>query len=373
MLKGYRITKRVFFGFLGLILFFFVQPIHAASISETSSEEKTAKGLGFGFQDVVAEFHGFLNMEYFDFGKDSGHPNSSFDSHNFYISTRAEIAPDVVLFGEVEHEHGATIKVDRAFIDWELLDQLTLRAGRFYVPFSYERINYWAPVRLMTSRPFLVDIPFHEWSDSGLEVFGRMGMFGYDLSLVNGPFALTENGIPITDVRDNNKNKTGVARLNFYPLSSFQAGIAYGEGVYDSAGQLGYKLYEVDARFRKGPLDVWFEYDKRTGDDEPCVAAPLSTCDPLFSGDVAGKDGFYVAVTYNVLENVKHAHYLKPIIRYDQIRTLNPDQGAKRETVGLNWSPKPHMVLKSEYQWTQEFGQADLEDNGFMLAIVLDF
>lgn len=70
----------------------------------------------------------------------------------------------------------------------------------------------------MVSRPLTTDIPFHEWSDTGIDLFGRFGMFGYEAALITGPLALTEEGIPITDIRDNNQNKAWVGRINAYLL-----------------------------------------------------------------------------------------------------------------------------------------------------------
>ncbi len=341
------------------------------AVAAEYAEERPVKGLLFGSPDTFVELHGFINAEFFYFQKDAEHL-PSFDVHNFYLSAKAQIAPSISLFGEIEHEHGATVKVDRAFVDWELAAPLTLRMGRFYVPFSFERVYYWAPVRLMTSRPYTVDIPFHEWSDSGVEAFGRLGMVGYDFSVVNGPFALTENGIPITDVRDTNRNKAVVGRINLFPVTGFQLGGAYASGKYDATDKLGYRLYELDARLHYDRLDLWAEYDRRTGDDEPCDSSVVG-CAPLFTGDPASKSGYYVLAAYDVVRAAPGIHYLRPIARYDTISNVESHSGKRRVTLGLNWSPKPHLVFKSEYQWSNDFGAPEAKDNGVMLAVVADF
>ncbi|MBI1823284.1 MAG: hypothetical protein HY200_04125 [Nitrospirae bacterium] len=360
------------FYFIVMMVFFIVSPNAKGEDYPENSKEQFGKGLLFGVPDINVEWHGFISVEYFDNQADAENPIPSFDSHNFYLSARAEIGTELVLFGEVEHEHGATVKIDRAFMDWQIEPYLTFRIGRFYVPFSYERVNYWAPARPMASRPFLVDIPFHEWSDSGIEILGRTGMIGYDFSIVNGPTALTENGIAITDDRDNNRNKAVVGRLNFFPLPLLQAGVAYAQGIYNIAGDKAYQLYEVDARWRPGKFDIWFEYDKRTGDDEGC-SANSPPCDPAFTGDVANKEGYYVLASYNLIEDRKRIHYLKPILRFDTIKSSDAGSGYRRETVGLNWSPFAHFLLRSEYGYTQEIDQPNLANDGYMLSAVIDF
>jgi hypothetical protein len=367
-----------------LLLFFGLSVLASALPAQAQDGNMTVPGILYGSPDSYAEFHGFVVLEFYDFQKDGetvGYsPINTFDPHNFYLSARAKIASDLTVFGEIEHEHGAIIKVDRALIDWELAKFLTLRIGRFYVPISYERTHYWAPARMMTSRPFLVDIPFHEWADTGIEAVGRVGLLGYDLSVVNGPRALTENGIPITDVQDNNNNKAVVGRLNFFPASFIESGAAYAAGRYEdydptgTAPKLAFRIYELDARIHPGRLDVWMEYDRRFGDDEPCNFATDATCNPDFTGDPAGKVGYYALVAYNIIQNEKNINYLKPIVRYDKIENVDSKTGNKRVTAGLNWSPKPHFVIKTEYQWTTEFPKTVKQaNNGAMVSVVADF
>jgi hypothetical protein len=345
----------------------------AAPLDQEKAQDpdEMIRWLLFGSPGQRIEFHGFLNFEGYAFQDQAEHDKSSFDLHNFYLAAKAPITRDIALFGEVEYEHGATIRLDRAFVDWTVHSLLTLRMGRFYVPVSYERAHYWAPIRPMTGRPLPVDIPFHEWADTGFELFGRQGWFGYDVGVVNGPFALTENGIPITDVRDNNDNKTPFARLNLYPERGIEAGVAYSQGAFDRNGDLKFKLLEIDSRLHRGPLDVWAEYDRRFGDDEPAEGEP--GYEPLFTGDRGRKEGYYVLVACQVASGRRMLNYLKPMVRFDRLEVLDAHSGLRRLTVGLNWSPEPHVVFKSEYQWTDEFGGPHLRNNGAMMSVVADF
>jgi len=336
--------------------------------------EEAVKGLLLGSSDLGAEVHGFVNLEYYALQRDSDHPNNSFDIHNVYLSTKAHVASAVTLFAELEYEHGSTVKLDRAFIEFEIARALTLRAGRFSSPFSYERVHYAAPVRLMTSRPFAADIAFHEWVDTGVEAFGRIGRFGYNLAVLNGPRGLTEAGIPNFDVISTHKNKTVLGRLNFYSTPYLEGGVAGSAGAYDPDSRRWFYLAELDARFRRGPLDVWAEVDYRAGDDEPCSAATQAGCDPSYVGDHANKLGYYVLVGYAVVEDSASAHYLKPVFRFDEIDDLKAHTAERRATAGLDWSPYPHVVLKSELQWIFAFGQPGLPSRaGFMMSAVADF
>jgi hypothetical protein len=336
--------------------------------------EEAVKGLLFGGVDLGVEIHGFVNLEYFAFRRDPAHPDNSFDIHNVYLSTKAHPSPAVTLFAELEYEHGSAVKLDRAFLDFEIGRELTLRAGRFSAPLSYERVHYAAPVRLMTSRPFSAEVAFHEWVDTGVEAFGRIGWVGYSLAVLNGPRGLTAAGIPAVDVTSSHGSKTVLARLNAYAAPFLEAGVAGSAGAYDSRGRRWFYLAEVDARIRAGRLDVWAEADYRTGDDEPCSAATQVGCEPTFVGERARKLGAYVVAGYAAVQGAPLAHYLKPVLRFDEIRDLAERSGKRRATAGLDWSPQPHVVLKSELQWTFPFGQPGRPRIvGFMASAVADF
>jgi hypothetical protein len=335
--------------------------------------EEAVKGLLFGSEEANVEIHGFVNLEYSAFQGDPAYPSNSFDIHNVFLSTKARVGPSVSLFAELEYEHGSEVKLDRAFIDFQILPVLALRLGRFSSPLSYERIHYAAPVRVLTSRPYSVDLAFHEWVDTGVELYGRAGWLGYSLALVNGPRGLTERGVPQLDVVDDNQNKTVVGRVNVYPAPFLETGVAASAGAYDPDGKRWFYLAEVDARLRRGPLDLWAEADYRAGDDEPCSADADAGCNPSYAGDHAAKLGYYALASYAVVQGAPWAHYLKPVARYDEIRDLAAGTGKRRVAVGLNWSPYSHVLLKSEVQMTFAIGRETSSSYGAMVSAVADF
>jgi hypothetical protein len=241
------------------------------------------------------------------------------------------------------------------------------------VPLSYERLHYRAPARLTTSRPLFVDIAFHEWSDIGLELFGRLARFGYDLALVNGPSGLTEAGVPNFDEIDINRDKTVVARLNFYPTDWIEAGIAGALGAYAFQGGGRFRLAEADARVRRGPLDVWAEVDWRNADSEPCSFAADAACPATYAGDHGNKLGYYLLASYDLVRSRPYAHYLRPLVRFDAVSDLVAGVTTRRVTGGLDWSPLPHVVVKAEYQWRFGSGVLGVMSDGVMASVVADF
>lgn len=359
-----------------------------------SSAQEEIYGIKFGTAGTFAEFHGFLNARYFDFEKDSdqGLDNgvSTLDVHNLYIAALAKVHPRVSIFGEVEYEHtggikagesgGVEIRIDRAFIDWKVVDQyLTLRIGTFNPPFGYELAEYVAPIRKFESRPIYVEeIIFHEWVDTGLWGRGQLksplGGILYDLSVLNGPDSLKgEDG---RQNRDNNSDRTVLGRIALAPnigeAGYSEVGFSYTKGKYDAAAQKEFKMIGVDARVQLMGLDLRGEYAKRSGDDEGAVRAD--------------EKGYYVQASYKILQGRTLINYLEPKIRYDQSEVdkdtggknkiektqLTEDDEFSRITVGINWSPYPHFLFKTEYQFIDE-DKADLDNDGFMISAVVDF
>lgn len=338
-----------------------------------SEEALRGLTLAIGNEDLGVEVHGFVNLEYSALLNDPDHPHNTFDIHNVFLSTKAHVGSAVTAFIELEYEHGSMVKLDRAFIDVRAAELFTLRVGRFSVPLSYERIHYAAPVRLMTSRPMMVDLAFHEWVDTGVAVYGRAGWFGYHAALVNGPRGLTEQGVPNLDVVDNNSNKTVIGRINVYPTSYLEGGVAVAAGTYDPADLRWFFLAEADLRLRHGRFDVWAEAAYRRGDDEPCSAADDPGCEPVYAGDHAHKFGYSLLVSYAVVQDLQFIHYLRPMVRFDELDDLAAKTGKRRITIGLNWSPLPHVVLKSELQWTFATAGSGGPSTGVMASAVADF
>lgn len=349
-----------------------------------SSAQEEIYGIKFGTTGTFAEFHGFINARYFDFeressqGKDGG--VSTYDVHNLYIAALAKIHPRVSIFGEVEYEHTGvptdSVAVDRAFIDWRTVDQyLTLRIGTFNPPIGYELAEYVAPVRKFESRPFFVDeILFHEWVDAG--VWGRgqiktpaVGIL-YDLSVLNGPKGLDQS---TRQNRDNNSDRTIVGRIALAPnigdKGYTEIGVSYATGKFDTTAEDEFKIFDIDARIQMMGLDIRGEYAKRSGDDQGAFQADST--------------GWYLQASHKMLQGRNLINYIEPKIRYDNSdadkdnpkpiqKGLTEDDEISRITVGVNWSPYPHFLFKTEYQFIDE-DKADLDNDGFMISAVVDF
>jgi hypothetical protein len=344
--------------------------------------EAPVKGLLFGSENIFVEFHGFLNVEGYSFQKQATTPNSSFDLNNWFFSAKVEPVKKVTIFAEVAYQHGTQdIQLDRAFGDWTAAPWATLRIGRFYSPLSYQRNHDLAPVSLLVSQPLMASVGLADWSDTGVEAFGSpsrsIKWLQYDVAVVNGPHTLADTsagqfGLPAIgqDDRDSYAAKTVIGRVNFLPLDGLTLGAAYASGKCDNSQQNSINISELDARWTTGRLDVRAEYMNRTGDDEIDAS-------PIPGGETqiyyAQMHGWYAQAAYDLIRDRDSIKFLRPVVRFDTLKTSATESGTNRVTVGLDYSPASHLLVKGEYEMLRQFGQAQQAGDGAMMSLVLDF
>ena len=331
-------------------------------------------GIQYGSPDTFAEFHGFVNLEFYQF---EGQP-SSFDLHNFYFNAIAKVRRNVTAFGEVEYEHGfygnpANLKLDRAFIDWRLAEGLAFRIGKFHSPFGLEIRNYQAPVRRLVSRPLVADeLVYDEWTEVGVNAYGALGSkrlkLHYDVAVTNGPRSLTPDG---TQGRDNNSNKAFIGRASLRPSVGEEGfaelGLSWALNRYDDDGRRDARHVGVDGRLYVRGLDLVAEFVRRSGDDQITPEGRIR----------ARGEGYYLQAGYYLLRNRPGAYSVEPLVRYE--RTDLPDhdpafEETRRErwTGGLNYSPYEHFRFKGEVQLIRGVVRKE-KTHGVMAAVVADF
>jgi hypothetical protein len=375
-----------------LILCFFPWTGYAQEMSETM--------LQYGTPESVAEFHGFLDLDYLDFqkegkgGTEEGPGKPTFDQSSFYFHALAKIREHISVFGEVEYKHGGDeIKVHRAFLDWALLEKyLSTRLGKFYAPFGLEIRDHQAPVRKLISRPHFADeLLFDEWTEVGVNAYGRIGSsmlsIGYDAAVTNGPNGLTGEH---RQNRDNNSSRTVVGHLSLDYNGPVQIsmGGSYATGAYHSENDLKFRLSGGDVKVVFAGLDIRGEYVGRKGDDQTIVTDELSN-DPFPtcpSGPpcvltttetfLAVGRGYYGQISYRIMFQKDGLLFLEPVYRHDVFDRVGPNNRETTDSLGIAYAPYPHLVMRGEYQVNKTAtpsGVSDPKDNGFLLQAVVDF
>ncbi|MBI1822241.1 MAG: hypothetical protein HY036_07965 [Nitrospirae bacterium] len=374
------------FDFLFLSIFFcFIFEILSPLAWGQSGE---IKGAQYGSPESFAEFHGFVNLQYYDFDNQlpAGVP-SGFDLRDFYLSARSKIRQNVTVFGEIDAEQGV-FKLDRALIDLQLHPLVNFQFGKFFTPFGIDKVeSTQAPLNKLSSIPLpLVELGYEDWADVGVQMYGEYGMkpvkLGYHLAVLKGPSGFTE-----TDIRnkENNRNKfltaRGVIRSPLTGEGRFEAGASAAYGKYDDASQNTIKMIGADGKLLWSGLEIRGEYMIRQGNDSTAAVS----CDGT---NIAGPgnctiaradaSGYYLQISYALLKNIPSVYLLEPVVRIDKsdladhFAPPDPDTARRRVTVGINYAPYAHFLLKGEYEFVKNDG-TDLHNDGVLLSVVTDF
>jgi len=346
------------------------------------------------------EIHGYIDLTYFDFQKESdpvlpytdgtndpdfkGDP--TFDNNHMVFYFGADIADHVRFNSEFHFEHSyKELEMPEASIAWTLSDPLVLTFGRFWLPFgTLGKHHIYTPTNGLVSYAYTISMlmPFHN-AENGIKASGQAGILGYEIAVVNGASGLDEaSGGDLSSIgfsQDNNQNKRIVGNIEINPVKGLELMASYTTGKWDDSNEADLNFWGVNADYHVGRFYLQGEYAQ--GDVENPIGAVGGITGPLTdnlgimaSGDIK-RTAYFVQADVQILEDQLGVHSLDLIARYDAFdRDDRDDFGDRtRWSFGLNLSPAPHFHFKGEYQTVDEAEGFELDNNGVMLQAVADF
>jgi hypothetical protein len=244
------------------------------------------------------------------------------------------------------------VVIERAYLEYELTDHLTLRGGHWLTPYGIWNTDHGSPVVIPIGKPFIVGEQFFPVHQTGLDLFGSHTAGDYQLS-----YHLTaSNGRGGSEAQMDQDDKFAFGgRLELWTPWGLTAGGSYYRGRYTGLPKMiGAQPetyleagYAGDAQFDQGPLHVQAEViarDRHYAADALAAAAPGVVPD---SRDF----GWYVLAGYRFdrLWNVM------PFMFYEDERPGDQSLFSKAIDVnaGLNFRPAPPVVFKvmATYVW----------------------
>ena len=159
---------------------------------------------------------GEVGLGYFKSGPDGTSPNGEFRVDDARVFLEAPVWKNAYFFTGLElmtRETGdGNLHFGELYADFEDLltgsrdERLSLRIGRFNVPFGEEY-----QVRSVMTDPLIMHSVADIWGiDNGLEIYGTLGRFQYNLAVQNGG----QNSL----THDYNQDKSVTARLSLEPV-----------------------------------------------------------------------------------------------------------------------------------------------------------
>ena len=302
---------------------------------------------------------------------------NAFKAHRLIIYYGRSVAPNVRFNSEIEYEYGGfvtnenadnnrqkgEIKIERAYIDYDVSDFATLRTGIVLVPVGQLNIYHDSNLRDFSARPLVnyYIIPT-TWMDTGLGVVGETELanieLAYEAVVINGldhrnSFSSTKG---LRNMRpnfktDTNQGKAIAGRVGIIPNINTEFGISTYQG------QSKQSLMAIDWRFGFGALNLKGEYaDYKDGYNNHA-------------------NGFNIEGKYNVGSLIGLTKELNAMVRFEAVdlSATSDHQGTiNRTSIGLNFRPIKPLVYKIEYSINDTEGMDD-EDNTLMASVALGF
>jgi hypothetical protein len=149
------------------------------------------------------------------------------------------------------------IEVERLHIEYDLLSNLTIRAGQFLTPYGIWNVDHGTPTIIPIRRPYVIGEALFPERQVGLELFGRSYLselaVEYHLTLSNG------RG-PIDETRDLDTNKAVGARLllEWRHELDLKVGFSYFRGRYTNATPVAF-----DVMMGRSTSTILEQYDEQ--------------------------------------------------------------------------------------------------------------
>lgn len=270
-------------------------------------------------------------------------PNGSQNADGSFVNTTAQ---DISNFSRPAQWGG--IVVERAYVEYDLLPQLTARAGHWLTPYGIWNIDHGSPAILSSGRPYIIGEQFFPEHQTGVDLFGTH--YVSDVKL--GGHLTVSNGRGGTEAVSDLDNKLAFGgRVDAELPWGVKIGGSYYRGRFTSlppaAGAQPETFLEAsyagDVQVKYGSLQLQSEVIAR---ERHYVAGQRMTSAAGFVPD--GRDfGLYVLAAYRL----DRFWNVTPFGYYEYYRPLNSPYYTKIQSItgGLNFRPTPSLVFKAQF------------------------
>ena len=348
---------------------------------------------------------GYTELEYHGFQDGVLGVSRGFRAHRTNLFAFADVSDRVRFGSEIEFENeepgeALEVRVEMAFVDWILFEELSLRGGALLLPLGRINVNHDGPVRELTDRPLVSTFVIPTTlTEAGIGPHGSVQLIeslslSYEAYVTNGFRLLDRDGelaVPITEKEqllrdgrpslggDNNKDVATTGRLAIRALDSLEIGGSWHVGSYDERGDNLLAIVSGDMAFAHGPFGL--EGEVATAELERDSFARTAGVPERFWG-------FYVQASASHMpealkKGVPHVFgnegsRFTLALRYDWVN-LDGDHGEAIEP-GINFRPIADTVFKLSYRFGLQSlgnqnvpGRSAFEDDGFIFSLASYF
>jgi hypothetical protein len=308
-------------------------------------------------------------------GKGGAADREEVDFHRFVIFLGHEFTDRIRFNSEIELEHALAgegkpgeVEVEQAYLDFDLNDRHTARAGLFLVPVGLLNKTHEPPRFFGVERPAVESaILPTTWWEAGAGLYGELGAgFTYAAYVHSGLGTSTGSTYAVRSGRKKVASAPAsdpAATVALYwaapgvtlgGAAHYQSDITQGADPRAGSAWMG----EIHADLRRGPLGLRTLYAEWSldGDGPRALGADRQY-------------GWYVEPSY------RPCPCTGIFARYgewdNQAGASAAASGKRQWDVGLNVWPHEQVVLKADYQWQDN--ESGKEQDGFNLGIGYEF
>jgi hypothetical protein len=328
---------------------------------ELSTSESFIKNKSIG--KLIVGGYGEVN-----YNEPDGKTTGTMDVHRMVILFGYNFSENVQFVTEIEYEHVNELAVEQAFINYNVSDNINVKAGLMLIPMGI--INeYHEPTTFFGVERSNVDnfIVPSTWREIGIGISGKLdnASIKYQAYLFNGFNSSNLRGIDGLRKGRQKGAKSKVssavisAKLDYYGIKGLRLGLAgyfgdtYTEDNTVIGSNVGISMIGFDARYTYKKFKARAEF----------ITASISDVENynMVNNSDLGKNlqGWFVETAYNLLSNKKQQK-LYSFIRYEQYNThhsvgnfvTNANKSYDRQdiTIGLNYELTDGAIFKMDYQ-----------------------
>lgn len=349
----------------------------AVAATETITESTSGIQKLANFADKTT-LGGYGELHYNNLsGKGGASDKDEIDFHRFVLFFGHEFNDDIRFFSELELEHSIAgdgkngeIELEQAFLDFDLNDEHTARAGLFLLPVGIINETHEPPTFYGTERnPVEKNIIPATWWAAGAGAHGQLGAgFSYDAYVHSG--LAVDNGFSVRSGRQKvSKAKANdlaaTARLKYTGIAGLELAVSaqhqqdMGQGLV--TGLESGNLIETHAIWANGPFTLKALYAMWDINGSAVKSAGADK-----------QEGFYLEPSYRLSDK------FGLFARFNQWDNLaGSNTGAAKDSekqqwdVGINYWPHEDVVIKADYQY--QSNDNGVEQNGLNLGVGYQF
>lgn len=301
--------------------------------------------------------------------------NGELDVQRLVMLLGYQFNDKVQFFTEIEFEHVEEVYVEQAFVNYNIANNVNLRAGLMLVPMGI--INeYHEPTTFNgVERPAIAgSIVPTTWREIGVGVTGRINSASltYQAYVFNGFQSTTSDGTGLIGgssglrggrqkgIKSTVNTPNLSTKIEYYGILGMRLGLAGYFGRTQAADEVD-MLDGADVGMSMVGLDARYVYERFTARGEYIYASLTDTDDynALTGRDLGSAlSGWYAEAAYNLLP-MTNKQKLFAFARYEDYDTHadvegslveNPAYDRNDVTLGLSYHIAPGVVFKGDYQ-----------------------